>query len=108
MELRLKSRRKKPSVQSISPQAFENADGATLHFRLCHVCLHLNESTTSVLSCQKCNHALGLPLVDQAARELDADWDPFIDPPSSNAQQPEISPEIERALGGIAGLDVRW
>lgn len=75
------------------------SDKEYVHFRLCHICLHLNEASTEIVRCGKCSKYLSLEsgwesaeLRKKSAREADEE----------EASLPEPK---KRAL---TGLSVVW
>ena len=107
----MKKKRKKPVITPLPKPLYEGPEGSTLHFRLCHVCLYLNESTMTVPSCQKCGHTLNGPALELLSRlggGFEDETDPFMDPPEEQTQVNHLGMTREDTDPGIAGLDVRW
>lgn len=90
-------------------------DVESVQFRLCHVCLFLNESSTAILKCKNCDHSLGLIPLDHLGE--DERWDlemaardEFEDspPPRMEEDDDDMFYHSKRKATHITGLAVRW
>ncbi len=100
----MKRRRKKN--QPSSPYSLGVKADEQLHFRLCHVCLHLNESESDIEQCQRCQRYLTIEnLVEEklAARLLGGEDDE--DEMDEELMEGSM---VRRKGGGLNGLAVRW
>ena len=84
------------------------ADAEALHFRLCHVCLHLSESDSDIVQCQRCQRYLTIEsLVEERlkrARGGSEEEQEMIDEHEAVFE----SGSFRRKGGGLAGLAVLW
>jgi hypothetical protein len=97
----------------------------TLHFRLCHICLYLNEASEEILGCKKCGEAFAEPNdphakidIQEVAAEANAqdpfeDWDSDEEEGESNdshwdEMEYTPNPRRSRLLEKLYGLCVRW
>jgi hypothetical protein len=93
-------RRHLPSLpQDLDPEAY-------LCFRLCHLCLFLNESSSEIVDCQRCRRTLTVePYLREHAHE-------FKDMESVNLDADDVA--LSPALAGLkwhrglTGLSVLW
>ena len=89
-----------------------------LHFRLCHICLHLNESSSDILQCHRCQRYLTIepllarnPILGKLESELDdAKWDDEREEQAVDGEE-NLSlraPALRKRTGGLHGLAVLW
>ena len=95
------------SVPSGSLKIDENQE--SLHFRLCHLCFHLNESSTEVDKCLRC-HASFKPDVDTAEEiELDGTSDQELEAEEEDLDEIGLPySSFRRKSPRLAGLTVVW
>ena len=97
------SRKRKRRLRSVPPECSE--DG-TLHFRLCHFCFNLNESSKEITQCQKCHRFLTFDLL--AAEAIIEDLEEPGDEKSTQEQSVEWDEFTDTKPPGLFGLTVIW
>lgn len=108
----MKKRRKIPSQSVFNEES--------LHFRICHGCWHLNESSSEVMQCERCQRAFpsqfthellaageGLSLFSglepgNGLADEEEDEDPF----EEDARLDDSTDYTD--VGAVTGLSVRW
>jgi hypothetical protein len=84
---------------------------AYLCFRLCHVCLFLNESPTEIIECQRCKRPLTVePYLREHSHEMRA-LEEASEHFDEDEEEEELlgSPHAGMGLGrGLTGLSVLW
>jgi hypothetical protein len=109
--------RKKPATATAAREASQrrraNLSEAT-YFRLCHLCLHLNESSTEIARCGRCRHSLTSdPLLHYLEQIADGGDDAEMElPPDEEFHAPREDGEgitvTSEGPPPLAGLSVRW
>lgn len=110
----MKKRRKRQSHSSslaALPESLGHLSSEeALHFRLCHVCLHLNESEGDIQQCQKCQRYLTIEnMVEQRLarrRRGAAVFNLEVDDDIEDLSEDDFG-EIPR-FSGLNGLAVLW
>lgn len=73
-----------------------------VHFRLCHVCLHLNESSSDIVRCEVCRRYLS----------FESGWEQMEKPQAATASVDEedelIAPSLRKRPLLLTGLSVLW
>jgi hypothetical protein len=100
--LRHKSKNKEKYFQSLSP---------SVHFRLCHFCLHLNESPTEAVRCGRCQRSLltevkSVPM--QLQKDLLEDEDYEEVPTGEQESVRRLPGHPRRRVPRLTGLSVDW
>lgn len=92
----------------VSRQIDNSLENGNLHFRLCHLCLHLNESEEDIEECVKCQHIFK----DEALMQFwdDNDQQAFSDEVNYPPTRSEDSEEGDGAnpYGIVNGLNARF
>jgi hypothetical protein len=102
-----KNRRKKSQSPKLQPENH-------LHFRLCHVCLFLNESEQEVEHCHKCGSVFqpdGGDGIDSAEAALNAIWEQVAAQGGAEEEEfdePAFAALRRRGHKTVHGLKVRW
>ncbi len=83
-----------------------------VHFRLCHICFHLNEAATEVIQCEKCHRVFGLSGWEEA------EFDDEMDAATTEGEEGWDSPSEEdlmrlpmpnrKIYSRVHGLSVLW
>lgn len=80
-----------------------------LHFRLCHVCLHLNESNVEIIQCTKCQRYLTIEsLVEEKLAEKRGASPEEIEEQEILKEHDAVFAGSRRRGGGLYGLAVLW
>lgn len=85
-----------------------------LHFRLCHVCLFLNESDHEVKTCKKCGSDFRPETseagVDEVEQALDLIWQQSSEAAAEEEEydEPAFAALRRRGFKTVHGLKVRW
>lgn len=98
-----KNRRKtaSPSHASIRDEA--------LHFRLCHVCLHLNESNVEIIQCAKCQRYLTIEsLVEEKLAQKRGASAQDVEEQEILEEHDAVFEGARRRGAGLWGLSVLW
>ncbi len=90
--------------------------GENFHFRLCHFCLNLNESSTVVHRCDRCGRTLSNPhsaqaLYRQVVEQLSEEVDGLAGLEEGMDEDEEALEEMESTISEalpINGLSVVW
>lgn len=85
-------------------------DGEHLHFRLCHLCFHLNEADAEISQCEECNHLFKDEILTQFFDDQDAEAFTDAAPDDKRTEDSEEEDEAERGkfFGDVNGLSVRF
>ena len=51
----------------------DTIDREVVHFRLCHICFHLNEAQAEVIQCDKCHRVFGMGGWEESEDDDDMD-----------------------------------
>jgi hypothetical protein len=114
-----KGRRKTNTAASEKPDHPEIRLGAHLqqatYFRLCHHCLHLNESVAEIIRCEHCRRPLTFdPTLQYLDGESDGEHDEIdLEEMDISADEEFFAPDGENDLAmdrrlRLAGLSVLW
>lgn len=87
-----------------------------LYFRLCHFCLHLNESSAEIVDCEKCKRHLTLePLLRRMVNErgvtldgMDEEWGHETGEEPNEEMAADFEHLYRGATNGLIGLSVFW
>lgn len=83
-----------------------------LHFRLCHLCLHLNEADQEIEECSECQHTFKdeilVQFFDNADREAFSDAHPDEQLEEAAAEERDEESESVKPARDLNGLSVRF
>jgi hypothetical protein len=91
-------------------QAGYAIDGQHSYFRLCHLCLYLNEGDSEVVRCTKCSKYL----ISATEPDLNAEWRSLAADEEDDEELSEEEAEAQlrgtgfRKRAGLTGLSVVW
>ena len=80
-----------------------------LHFRLCHVCLHLNESNHEIINCEKCQRYLTIEsLVEEKLAAKRRMTHEEVEEQEILEEHDAVFEGSKRRGAGLYGLAVLW
>ena len=83
-----------------------------MHFRLCHLCMHLNEADQEISECSECQHAFKDEILTQFFRDRDdesfSDAAPDDSEGESTSESSEEDPDDAKPVRDLNGLSVRF
>jgi len=99
----VKKRRGKTS-NLLSPRLSTPGDDV-LHFRLCHLCLHLNESQADIIQCERCHRYLTIESMVEERLRLGKRWRGGSE---KSAEEGYTEDAGSDRIFGLNGLAVLW
>jgi hypothetical protein len=88
----------KRNLKSSSRSGREPVRTESIHFRLCHVCLYLNEAAQDIAECEACNCSF----------VSDSVWDTSSKEAQYDAEDEDMTEAFKAKDKGLNGLTVVW
>jgi hypothetical protein len=103
--LRVKKKNKETLFRSLTPSE------ASVHFRLCHFCFHLNESPTEATQCARCQRSLAAEVksLQLSRKALQQEEEEYEEVRTGNSESVRRIPgHPRRKVPRLTGLTVDW
>lgn len=85
------------------------AAGEAIHFRLCHICFHLNESSSEIIRCQSCRKYLSVePIWEYLEGRQKARQKRRVQDDDDEDEDEETETFTKRIPPILTGLSVLW
>ena len=100
---------KKGRARKVAAQVPIFSEKDHVHFRLCHICLHLNESSSEILRCQQCKKYLSVESIwEFIEKNLDEEKEEQAVAALDQGEQDILGPNFGKRAPLLTGLSVLW